>query len=314
VSAPHGFEDDQATRRLLRSRPPRAALDWAGAALGGAITSARPLRGGTASAVHLLTVMRSGGAVERAVLRRYVLPELDAGAPDMAAWEARALRVVEGLEVPTPRLLAVDATGAQAGVPAVLMSRVAGRVDWSPPNMDLWLERLAGLLPPIHALPPPPPGVIRPFAPYRQDSYQPPGWAHRPAVWARAVEWFHRPAPGRAGPGVFIHRDFHPGNVLWRRGRVSGVVDWASASIGPACVDVGHCRGNLFPYGMEVAERFTTMWERLSGTRFDPWADVVTIIGSLDGLRDDPPADPERSAVEDALARAVAELGRSPLS
>jgi hypothetical protein len=58
-----------------------------------------------------------------------------------------------------------------------------------------------------------------------------------------------------------------------------------------------------------VAERFTAMWQRRSGTRFHPWGDVVTIIGSLDGFRDEPPADPERSAVEDALARAVAELG-----
>jgi aminoglycoside phosphotransferase (APT) family kinase protein len=239
VSAPHGFDDDEATRRLLRSRPPRVALDWAGAALGGRVISARPLRGGTASAVHLLAVSRAGGRVERAVLRRYVRPALNAEEPDMAAWEARALRLVERLEVPTPRLLAVDPTGAWAGVRAVLMSRVAGRVDWSPPDMDRWLERLAGLLPPIHAVPLPPPGVIRPFTPYRQDWYEPPGWARQPAVWARAVGWFHRPAPASAGLGVFIHRDFHPGNVLWRRGRVSGVVDWASASIGPASVDVG---------------------------------------------------------------------------
>jgi aminoglycoside phosphotransferase (APT) family kinase protein len=304
VSVPHGFDDDQATRLLLRSRPPRAALQWAGATLGGTVTAARALRGGAASAVHLLTVARAGGAVERVVLRRYVRPELNAEEPDIAMWEARALRLVEGLELPTPRLLAVDATGAHAGVPAVLMSRLAGRVDWSPPN----LERLAGVLPQVHALPLPRPGTVRPFAPYRQECYRPPEWARWPAVWTRAVEWFHRPTPDGAGPDVFIHRDFHPGNVLWRRGRVSGVVDWASASIGPASVDVGHCRGNLFGYGLEVAERFTAIWERLTGARYHPWADLVTIIGSLDGLRDDPPADPERDAVEDALARAVAEL------
>jgi hypothetical protein len=37
---------------------------------------------------------------------------------------------------------------------------------------------------------------------------------------------------------------------------------------------------------------------------------VVTIIGSLDGLRDEPGAD--RFLVEDALARAVTELGGVP--
>ena len=54
------------------------------------------------------------------------------------------------------------------------------------------------------------------------------------------------------------------------------------------------------------------MWERLSGASYHPWADVATIIGSLDGLRDEPPSHPERSLVEDALARAEAELGPDP--
>src|SRR6266536_1676284 len=277
---PHGFDDDPATRRLLRSRPPRAALAWVEAALGVTVTAARPLRGGSASAVHLLRVQRGSGGAERVVLRRYVRPELNQEEPDIAEREARALRFVADLDlgagVATPRLLDLDATGATAGGP------------------------------------PPPPGLIRPFAPHRQESYESPVWARCPSIWARAIERFHQPTPDGAGPAVFIHRDFHPGNVLWRRGSVTGVVDWASASIGPACVDVGHCRGNLFQYGLEVADRFTAIWERLTGASYHPWADVVTIVGSLDDLRDEPPPHRERVLVEDALARAVAELGRDP--
>ena len=307
---PYGFDDDEETRRLLRSRPPRVALRWASRELGGTVTAVRALRGGSASAVHLLTVDR-GAAVERVVLRRYVRPETVEEEPDVAAREALALRFVAGLDlgagVATPRLLAVDPTGEKAGVPALLMSRVAGRVEWSPEHLDRWLTGLAALLPPMHAAALPPPGVIRPFEPYRQDSYESPGWARRPAVWPRAVELFHRPPPDGVGPDVFTHRDFHPGNVLWRRGRVTGVVDWSSASIGPACVDVGHCRGNLFQYGLEVADRFTEIWEQLTGASYHPWADVVTIIGSLDDLRDEP--SPGRFLVEDALARAIAALG-----
>ena len=55
-SPPHGFCDDEETRRLLRSRPPQRALAWVGACLGGPVTSARALRGGMSSAVHLVTV------------------------------------------------------------------------------------------------------------------------------------------------------------------------------------------------------------------------------------------------------------------
>ncbi|HLQ52703.1 MAG TPA: hypothetical protein VK162_00380, partial [Streptosporangiaceae bacterium] len=45
-SPAHGFCDDEVTRRLLRSRPPRQALAWAAIQLGGPVISVRALRGG----------------------------------------------------------------------------------------------------------------------------------------------------------------------------------------------------------------------------------------------------------------------------
>ena len=106
---------------------------------------------------------------------------------------------------------------------------------------------------------------------------------------------------------MLLHRDFHPGNVLWRRGRVSGVVDWQGACTGPAAADVAHCRVNLLTFGTGTAERFTAFWQQAVGAAYHPWGDVVTIIGFLDDLRDG--WGPERNLVEDMLARAVAELG-----
>jgi aminoglycoside phosphotransferase (APT) family kinase protein len=302
-SPAHGFRDDEPTRRLLRSRPPRQALAWAGARLGGPVTSARPLRGGMSSAVHLVTVRRADGRPDQAVLRRYVRPDPDE--PDPAACEARALRLAGAADVPTPALLAVDPDGTQAGVPALLMSRLPGRVDWWPSDLDRWLGRLAGLLPRIHGTPLPPGGAVPRFAPYRQENYRPPGWARYPRVWERAVEISRDPAPDL--PAVLLHRDFHPGNVLWRYGRVSGVVDWSGACSGPAAADVAHCRLNLLTMGAEVASRFTACWEREAGAAYHPWGDVVTVVGFLDDLHDDWGS--ERFLVEDMLARAIAELG-----
>jgi hypothetical protein len=42
----------------------------------------------------------------------------------------------------------------------------------------------------------------------------------------------------------------------------------------------------------------------MTGLTYEPWADVVTIIGCLDDLRDCPPTDP--TGLESFLARAMA--------
>jgi len=306
-SPAHGFCDDEATRRLLRSRPPRQALAWAAARLGGPVISARALRGGMSSAVYLLTVADGAGRRRQAVLRRYVRPELNAEEPDIAEREARALQAAESAGVPTPGLLAVDPAGTQAGAPAVLMSRLPGRVDWWPSDVGRWLRRLAGILPAIHTAPLPPAGLIEPFAPDLPASYQPPPWARYPRIWERAAEISRGPAP--VLPEVLVHHDFHPGNVLWRRGTVSGVVDWQAACTGPAVIDVAHCRVNLLTFSTGTAGQFTAWWQQAAGAAYQPWADVITIIGFLDDLREDWGS--ERLLVEDMLARAVAELGRN---
>jgi len=217
----------------------------------------------------------------------------------------RALRVAGSAGVPTPALLAVDPAGTEAGVPAVLMSRLPGRVDWWPSDTGRWLRRLAGVLPAIHAAPLPSAGLIGPFAPDPQASYQPPPWARDPRIWERAAAISREPAP--VLPQVLVHRDFHPGNVLWRRGTVSGVVDWQAACTGPAVADVAHCRVNLLTLGAGTAGQFTAWWQQAAGAAYHPWADVVTIIGFLDDLREEWGS--ERLLVEDMLDRAVAELG-----
>jgi aminoglycoside phosphotransferase (APT) family kinase protein len=302
-SKPHGFEDDPETRRLLRLRPGRRALSWVERTTGGRVLSTAALRGGNSSAVHAVSVLDRAGRRSTVVLRRYVREELNAEEPDMAAREARALEFVERAEIPTPTLLACDPGGGEVGEPAVLMTRLPGRVEWAPRDLDRWLDRLVTPLLAVHALDPPTRG-FRPYAPYEQQSDEPPPWSSRRELWARAIEVARAPAPpGRAG---YVHRDYHPGNVLWRRGVVTGVIDWQSASIGLPSVDVGHCRLNLCRYGLEVADDFTRRYEAASGLSYHPWGDVVAIVGVLDGLRESPGR--TDVVLEEALDRALSEL------
>ena len=310
--ADYGFADDEATRALLRSPPPGAALDWVASALGATgVAEVRALQGGMSSAVHALRVAHPAGG-RWVVLRRWVRPDLLAEEPELAGRELRALHVAAPLAVPTPEVLAVDLDGDRAGTPSLVMTHLPGAVVWEPgrrpgdPDRDAWLDGLAGVLPPIHAAPVPPPDVVAPYAHYRQRSDRPPAWSRHPGAWRRALALAEAVVPASAGPPVFVHRDFHPGNVLWSGGRVTGVVDWPSASVGPAVVDVGHARANLVTLGLDVIDDFTARWERLAGATFHPWADVTAIAGFLDEVVDAPP--PGADVLDALLARSVAAL------
>ena len=289
----HGDDLSAADEQVLRGPLPARAIAWCERAAGGRAAAVRALTGGASSAVHAVD-LADGRAL---VLRRFVRPEWLAEEPDIAEREAAALALVDRSTVPTPRLVAVDPTGAEAGDPAVLMTRLPGRVVWRPDDLDGFLRGLAALLPAIHATPVD--GAALPdYEPYALETHAPPGWSRRPEVWERAFAIFDGPAP--AGARLLIHRDFHPGNVLWADGGVSGVVDWASAEIGAPAADIGHCRWNLArALSLDAADRFLA----LTGVAdYDPYWDVVATVGGYDA----PALAAKTAREEEFLARAVA--------
>jgi aminoglycoside phosphotransferase (APT) family kinase protein len=275
----------------------------------------RRLRGGVSAAVHLITVIDRRGRERRVVLRRFVRPDWQR--PALAAREANALRAVVRSAVPAPELIAFDA-GERCDVPAVLVTALPGRAVLDPREFEPWLRQLAEQLPLIHetdasAFP------IPPYRPYTDPrTVEVPGWTRERRAWRNAVEL----ARGRRPPvrRRFIHRDYHPGNVLWLRGRLSGIVDWPSASIGPPQIDVAHCRVNLVRrHGLDVADRFLALHQSLIGRSvgdYDPYWDALgladtTSSGSI-GLPDwasherTEPPDREVRGRLDGFARAVA--------
>jgi aminoglycoside phosphotransferase (APT) family kinase protein len=266
----------------------------------------RALRGGSSSAVHALRV-EIGGRTGTVILRSYVLPDVVQEEPDIVEQEAAVLGLLDRTPLPTPQLLGAEPTGSHASIPCLLMTRLPGRVIWSPTELEPWLRGLAEVLPAIHEMPLGEQDRVKEFRPYAPASWAPPPWMRRPALWDLAVEVFHGP---RMDPDrVFVHRDYHPGNVLWCRQRVAGVVDWQAASRGPRSVDVFHCRGNIIDrFGLDVADRFIDIWQTISGSTYHPWAEVVMLVDAL-GWR--PESRTHRSArdLEEALACRLAELG-----
>jgi len=270
---------------FLTRRPPREALEWVARAVGGGarVVGTRRLKGGTSSAVHGVVVERRGGRRERVVLRRYVRADWLAREPDLAVREARALRLAGLASVATPELIAVDEDGNECDVPAVLMSRVAGRVLMDPPDLDGWLRQMAEVLPAIHAVESPEMAELQRYRPWANlDELEAPSWSREPEAWAAVIALARGPRP--RVKRRFIHRDYHPMNVLWSRGRLSGVVDWVNASVGPPGNDVAWCRQNLVAsHGVRVAERFRAMYEAVAGEEQQPTWDALGLVEVLPG-------------------------------
>ena len=289
---PYGHDLEPDLHRQLRGPVPREALDWVATTIGAPVRGQWPLVGGTSSAVHLVTTTAPPPR-DRVVLRRYVLDWVS-GEPEIPGNEALALRLIAragagagASSVPAPLLLASDPQGEAVGVPATLMTAAPGTVVWDPPDRIVWLRALAEMVTRIHRMPVS--GELSEWAPYPPASSDPPPWSRHPQAWLTAYALWAGPRP--ASTRVFLHRDFHPGNVLWSDGVITGVVDWVSACAGPPEEDIGHCRANLaIRHGQDCADEFLAIWQELTGTPdYHPYWDLTNVVsfgddGNSEGL------------------------------
>jgi aminoglycoside phosphotransferase (APT) family kinase protein len=269
-----------ASRAELRGRqlnpqrrfPGLQTLEWVARAVapGARVVGGRRLQGGITSSMHRLAVESRRGTRTQVVLRRWA-PGGEDSLADASHWferEGHLLRALESTDIPAPRLLAVDPTGVSAGVPALLMTRVPGRMDLTPRDTKPWVGEIARMAVRIHEL-----DLVADQESWQRREVPLPTWASRPADWRAAAAVLRGPVP--AHDGRFMHGDYQHFNLLWRRGRLTGVVDWAGAGRGPADMDVGHCRLNLAVlYSAELAADFLAAYEAEAGRRVDRYWDL----------------------------------------
>jgi aminoglycoside phosphotransferase (APT) family kinase protein len=236
------------------------------------VVKVEALYGGITAEMRRLTIGTRDGGTRDLVLRTFVDPFSVAHAEDWLDREAGALTLLSGTGVPAPGLVAVDATAAHCAYPSLLMTHLAGRTvldGGGDVGRETRVPLLARQLAAIHA--------VRPAKRPREyvtsttaDTVVVPTGADA-AAWAAAIDVIRRPAP--SFEGRFLHRDFQPGNVLFdlppsgpAGARITGVVDWAGASWGPADLDVAHCSTNLaLLHGPAWGQRFAEAYEEAGG-------------------------------------------------
>jgi aminoglycoside phosphotransferase (APT) family kinase protein len=299
------------------SDPPDQVLQWMISELG---RGARVLRvqpmAVSSTAQHAIDIIDRSGRVHRLVLRRYVDADRLANDP----WyrpdrEVEALRIVAEADIPAPRLIAEDAAASVCDVPTLLLTRIPGRqIGAHPVDLERYLRRAAEVLSVIHAIAPSTAARLPVYAPYEPPStLSIPFWSSRPELWTRVLEVLAGPAP--EDEGCFIHRDYHAGNILFARGRITGVVDWPTACRGPRSIDVARMRLNLVgDFEAEVASRFLDLYGQQAGAgwRHEPYWDL---LDAVDSAQDEARPRSRRQAeswerFERWVEHAAAQLGR----
>ena len=229
---------------------------------GGRVAAVRRLKGGIVSSTHRIDVETASGGRAALVVRRFD-PARPWFTADLLTQEWTVLEFLRGTPVPAPEPLLLDGSGEYLGVPALVISCLPGRpaVARSEP---WWCRRLAEALAAVHDQAPrgdPDPELIdwQGSAPGEVQRRDP-----------RADRIFAALAPARdemaREPQAFCHYDFHPGNTLWQRGRLTGVVDWMSAASGWPASDVAYCKLDLtLQLGPEAGVRFASAYAAVAG-------------------------------------------------
>ena len=244
----------EAHGRFLRSRPPRERLQALVEHLepGASIATVRRLRGGLEASTHRVDLVTRSGVRRRIVLRRFnhTFPWYD---PTRLPVEVATLASLAGTSVVAPEVIEADADGRWLGNPCLVLTCVPG--GHAPfDKWVAWSGRLAEAMAEVHAVTPvvdAEPWLTGWLRGEPQERLLDDPWHQRvwPLLRANAA------ALEASGGDALVHHDLHPGNTLWSRGRVTGIVDWPMAGRGFPAYDRAYLRLDVsIALGLEAGD------------------------------------------------------------
>jgi aminoglycoside phosphotransferase (APT) family kinase protein len=249
---------------FLRSRPPSDGLRrmTRTVAPGATVGGVRRLGGGLATATSAVRLRTRSGRGFDVVLKRF--PRVD---DPYAIREWKRIRFAQRLPVPSPEPIALDLDGEWFGVPALVMTKLPGRPDVVAKDIDRWLEEFARVQAAIHSAP-----IRRPPAYLRHARElvgQPVSGLPSSPTFDEAIGYVSRRfSRARTRDLVIGHGDAHPGNVLWSRGRISGVTDWHHVGLMPRGHEVAYARADIAVLvGPQAADDYLEAYERMADVR-----------------------------------------------
>ena len=195
----------------------------------------------------------------------------------MIGREAQVLEALRPFELPVPAVLASDPHGICSGRAALLMTPATGDLPKGDAQLRAAIEPMAQMLVRFHQATR---DLLagRRYAPwFDHETLEAPNWGRQQPLWQRGVDTVQRqPRPFADG---FIHRDPHPGNMLFDGPQPTALLDWPNAGRGPLSADVGRMSLNLAVLlGVDAAGTFRDAWEDACGLRHDPLLDLYGLL------------------------------------
>ena len=94
--------------------------------------------------------------------------------------------------------------------------------------------------------------------------------------------------PGPTGPKLWVHGDLHPGNLVVREGRLSGLIDWGDLHAGDRAVDLSAV-WMVLPEERHADVRAALAVDGATWDRARGWALVLGVMFARIGRRGDDP-------------------------
>lgn len=239
-----------------------------------------------------LLEISGGGATTQLILK--------SGSPDMReelATEAAALSLAEAHSLRTPRLVAADIDGRDAGYPAVLMTYMDGSDQLPAVAAPERFRVLGAAAATFHRVPLTPNEALplrdrhMPWIDFSAERRE--GIRATTALLDRADRLIAELAAPKTVVTVFLHGDLWAGNTLWREGTCVAVIDWEAAGAGNCGVDVGSLRLDAaLTYGPGAGDQIIVGWQDAVGHQMENLAywDVVAALNTAANMSGDVPS------------------------
>jgi aminoglycoside phosphotransferase (APT) family kinase protein len=182
------------------------------------------------------------------------------------AREQQVLHALNGLEGLAPVLLGSDLDGRWAEFPTSLISWLDGQADITPTDPEKWAAQLGQALATVHAVPSDRLAAL-------PSVFDRSGGSQKVLAGSLATRIRSGWRQITASVEVLTHHDYWSGNVVWRDGKLTGIVDWSGAARGPRGFDVGWCRLDLvLLFDERIADVFLAAYEDGIGRTIDDMA------------------------------------------